>query len=188
MRVVIAITGASGAIYGLRTLEYLRSRPDVETHLVLSRWARNTLEYETGITVDKIVPLADYYYTEDDMTAPIASGSFRHDGMMVIPCSMKTLASIASGMCDGLIARAADVTIKEGRRLLLATRETPLSSIHIKNMLKLSYTGVTIMPPVPNFYSMPQSIDEIVNAFVGRALAVMGIENDLYASWKGEQG
>ncbi len=187
MKIVIAITGASGAVYGLRALEYLHGRSDIETHLIVSRWGSKTIEHEIGMTADSLCSLADFCYSEDDMTAPVASGSFGHDGMLIIPCSMKTLASIASGMSDGLIARTADVTIKEGRRLVLAARETPLSSIHLRNMLKLSNAGVTIMPPVPGFYSLPQTLDDIVCAFVGRALAVLGIENDLYTPWKGEQ-
>lgn len=185
MKLIVAMTGATGAVYGLRLLSYLRERSDVETHLILSRWARATIEHETGRRAAAVEALADYCYDNGDLGARVASGSFSHDGMVVLPCSMKTLAAVANGFSDELIARAADVTLKEGRRLVLAVRETPLSAIHLENMLKLARLGVRIMPPVPNFYAKPQSIADLVDSFTGRVLDAFGIENDLYAAWQG---
>jgi 4-hydroxy-3-polyprenylbenzoate decarboxylase len=186
MNIVIGMTGATGAIYGVRMLEYLSGVPDVKTHLVISRWAQETIAHETRMAVADVIALADYYYSQDNLAAAISSGSFAHDGMIVVPCSMKTLGTIANGIGDGLISRAADVTMKENRKLILAVRETPFSPIHLENMLKLSKLGVTIMPPVPNFYSKPNTLDDIVNSFAGRALAHLGIPNDLYKPWGGE--
>lgn len=184
MRIVVGITGASGAVYGITILEYLKLR-QIETHLVISRWANRTIELETGYTPDQVAALADVCYGADDMAAAVSSGSFAHSGMIIAPCSMKTLASIACGCADNLIARAADVTIKEGKKLVLLPRETPLSPIHLENMLKLSRIGVVIMPPVPAFYNRPADVIDIVQQTAGRALDLMGIQNDLFRRWEG---
>lgn len=185
MRIVVGMSGATGAIYGIRLLEYLR-KTDVESHLVISQWAAETIKYETGLMPDDVYKLADYHYAADNMAAAISSGSFHHDGMVILPCSMKTLACISNGISDNLIARAADVTIKERRPLVLSVRETPLSPIHLENMLKLSRIGVCIMPPVPNFYSLPHSLDDIVDSYVGRVLDHLKIQNNMYHAWNGE--
>lgn len=185
MNIVVALTGATGAVYGIRLLQYLSQRPDVTTHLILSRWAEETIRHETDFTVEQVLSLADRHYDRENQAAAISSGSFSHDGMVILPCSMKTLSAIAYGLSGELIPRAADVTIKEGRKLILAVRETPLSPIHLENMLKLARLGVTIMPPVPNFYSRPQTLEQLVDAFTGRVLARLGIENDLYTPWEG---
>lgn len=183
MRIVVGITGASGAIYGITILEYLKSL-QIETHLIISRWARHTIELETDYTVEQVVALAGYHYRADDMAAAVSSGSFIHGGMVVAPCSMKTLAAIACGYSDNLIARAADVAIKERRNLVLLPRETPLSPIHIENMLSLARIGVTIMPPIPALYHRPETLKDIVNQSAGRVLDLLGIENDFFRRWQ----
>lgn len=183
-KIVVGITGASGSIYGIRILEEL-GKLGVESHLILSDWAGNILEDETGYTVEQVKALADVVYDYRNMGASVSSGSFLHDGMVIAPCSMKTLAAVHSGYCDNLINRAADVTIKEGRRLLLVVRETPLSPIHLRNMQELAAIGVRIMPPVPAFYHKPQTIEDIVNHSVSRMLDQLGIENTLGKRWQG---
>lgn len=182
MRLVVAVTGATGAIYATRLLEYLKSL-QVEVHLLVTRWARETIRLETGLNNEALGNLATRIYQEDEMAAPVASGSFQHQGMVVIPCSMKTLAGIASGYAANLIMRAADVTLKEGRKLILVPRETPLNAIHIENMLKLARTGAIIMPPMPAFYYRPQSIEELVDHLVGRILDQFGLEHNLVRRW-----
>ncbi|MFX4263402.1 UbiX family flavin prenyltransferase [Pelotomaculum propionicicum] len=182
MRIVVGITGASGAVYGITILEYLKLR-QIETHLIISRWAEQTITLETGYRPEQVAALAYRCYAADDMAAAVSSGSFVHSGMVIAPCSMKTLASIACGFSDSLIARAADVTIKEGKKLVLMPRETPLSAIHLENMLKLARIGVAIMPPVPAFYNRPAAVDDIVKQSAGRALDLLGIENDLLRRW-----
>ncbi|NLX64168.1 MAG: UbiX family flavin prenyltransferase [Clostridiaceae bacterium] len=185
MRIIIAMTGASGAIYGIRLLSYLSKMENIEVHLIISSWAQKNIEYETNYSLEQVRDMCDICHDETNMSASIASGSFSHDGMVVIPCSVKTLASIAVGYDDNLISRAAGVTIKEGRKLILAVRETPLSPIHLENMLKLSRIGVTIMPPVPSFYSGQKTIDDLVDTFIGRVLNQLNIQNSLYKSWNG---
>lgn len=187
MRVVVGISGASGALYGITVLKYLKLC-HVETHLILSRWARRTIELETDYTPEQVAALADCCYPADDMAAAVSSGSFTHRGMIIAPCSMKTLAAIASGFSDNLIARAADVTIKEGRRLVLLPRETPLSPIHLENMLKLARLGVVIMPPMPALYHRPATVEDVVSQSAGRALDLLGIKNDLFRRWESPQG
>ncbi|MBN2324164.1 MAG: UbiX family flavin prenyltransferase [Spirochaetes bacterium] len=182
-KIIVAITGASGAVYGVRTLTALREA-GVETHLVMSRWACETLKTETDLTVERVKKTAVRAYDEKDLSAPIASGSYASDGMVVVPCSMKTLASIASGYAENLISRAADIAIKEGRRLVLVPRETPLSPIHLENMLKLSRLGVVILPPMPAFYCKPEKIEDLVDGTVGRILDRLEIPNSLYRKWK----
>ncbi|WP_338823530.1 putative UbiX-like flavin prenyltransferase [Moorella humiferrea] len=184
MKLVVAVTGATGAIYAVRLLKALKAR-QVEVHLILSRWAGETLHLETGLTEEDIRHLASYYYKEEDLTAPVASGSFQHQGMVIVPCSMKTLAAIAHGYAENLIVRAADVTIKEGRKLILVPRETPLNAIHLENMLALARLGVTIMPPMPAFYYRPQSIDDLVEHLVDRILDHLGLGGGTATRWRG---
>ena len=184
MRLIVGLTGATGTIYGVRLLERLREL-DVETHLVISRWGARTLAHETPYSREHIESLATAVYAPGDMGAAISSGSFKTDGMIIAPCSAKTLAAIAHGVGDNLIHRAADVILKERRRLLLAVREAPLSDIHLENMLKLSRMGVVILPPVPAFYNHPKTIDDIVNHVVQRALDQVGIHIDVVQRWDG---
>ncbi|KAJ4136605.1 phenylacrylic acid decarboxylase [Fusarium equiseti] len=183
-RIVVGITGATGAPYAIRILTLLQHL-GVETHLIISKWALATLKYETSMSEADIRGLASRSYTAKDLSAPIASGSFQHDGMMIVPCSMKTLAAVRSGYCDDLISRAADVTLKEDRKLLLAVRETPLSSIHLENMLALRRANAIIFPPVPAFYTRPGGIDDIVDQSAGRMLDMMGIFTGGFERWEG---
>ncbi|MGO0123496.1 UbiX family flavin prenyltransferase [Desulfothermobacter acidiphilus] len=187
MRLVVALTGASGAHLGVRLLELLREHA-VETYLILSRQAETLIEEETALPVSEVKRLANSAYGETDWHAPVASGSFCHQGMVVIPCSMKTLAGIASGYAENLILRAADVTIKENRPLILVPRETPVSAIHLENMLKLARLGVVIAPPVPAFYQRPASLEESIDFFLGRLLNLLGIPNQLVRPWPHSSG
>jgi 4-hydroxy-3-polyprenylbenzoate decarboxylase len=181
-RLIVAITGATGVIYGVRLLELLRDA-DIETHLVISPWGRRTLLHETAYSVDQVTRLATVTYQAGDQGAAISSGSFLTMGMAIVPCSMRTLAAVAHGLGDNLVHRAADVVLKERRTLLLAPREAPLSEIHIDNMLRLSRMGVVIGPPMPGFYQRPQSIDDIVNHSVHRMLDQFGIHIDGSSRW-----
>jgi len=183
-RLVVGITGASGVILGIRLLEVLRSM-DIETHLVLSPAARITIAQETSWKVSDVLELASVNYNYQDIGAAPASGSFSTLGMLVIPCSIKTLSAVANSYADDLITRAADVTLKEGRPLLLVVRETPLHRGHIRLLDLAARAGAIIYPPVPAFYALPKSIDDIVNNTVGRILARIGIENDGYTRWEG---
>ena len=182
-RLIVGITGASGSIYAVRLLEMLRET-DVETHLVISRWGARTLVHETNYTLDHVQRLASMVHPLTDQGAAISSGSFVTMGMVIVPCSVRTLAAIAHGLCDHLVHRAADVVVKERRKLVLAVREAPLSEIHLENMLKLARMGVVIAPPVPAFYSRPDTIDEIVNHTAARLLDQFGIHVDM-ARWPG---
>ena len=186
-RLIVAITGATGAIYGVRVLQRLREA-DVETHLVVSRWGARTLLHETSWSREQVEALASVTYAPADMGAAISSGSFRTDGMVVVPCSAKTLAAVAHGYSDNLVHRAADVILKERRRLVLAIREAPLSEIHLENMLKLARMGTVILPPLPAFYNHPQSIDDLVEHTVARVLDQFGIEVPSAMRWAGEMG
>lgn len=179
------MTGATGAIFGVRLLEVLKDC-DVESHLVMSNWARRTLEHETPYTVKQVCALADVYHNSANMAAEISSGSFITDGMVVIPCSMRTLSGIAHGYGEHLVHRAADVILKERRRLVLVVRESPLSELHLENMLKLARVGVTIIPPMPAFYNHPKSIDDIVNHIVARVLDQFGITARFAKRWDGK--
>jgi 4-hydroxy-3-polyprenylbenzoate decarboxylase len=181
-RLIVAITGATGAVYGIRLLEMLRESA-VESHLVISPWGRRTLIHETSYTVDQVQQLATVTYAASDQGAAISSGSFLTMGMAIVPCSMRTLAAVAHGLGDNLIHRAADVVLKERRKLLLAPREAPLSDIHLENMLKLSRMGVVICPPMPGFYQRPLSIDDIVNHSVSRMLDQFGIHVEGAERW-----
>lgn len=180
MRLVVALTGASGQIYGIRALEMLKNK--VETHLIISNSAKVTIEVETEYSMEYIKSLADRFYEESELKAPISSGSFKHSGMLIAPCSIKTAASIAYGITNNLITRAADVCLKEGRKLVLLVRETPLHYGHLKMLARLAKIGATIMPPIPAFYTKPKSIEDIVNNTVSRALEILGIEVD-YPRW-----
>lgn len=181
-RMIIGITGASGIIYGIKLLTLLKTL-HIETHLVVSKSAYQTINLETNFNKKEIVALADVYYQNGDIAASIASGSFQTMGMIIAPCSMKTLAEIASGIGANLIARAADVILKERRRLVLLTRETPLHQIHLKNMLTITEMGGIIAPPVPAFYPRPQDIDELVTHTVGRVLDLFNLEHNFVKRW-----
>jgi flavin prenyltransferase len=187
-RLVVAITGASGAVYGIRALQILHADPAVETHLVLSSAGRLTITQETSWQVQDVLSLADVTYPPDDVGAPIASGSFAVAGMLVAPCSIKTLSAVAHSFAGDLIARAADVQLKEGRPLLLLVRETPLHLGHLRLMVRAAEIGAILMPPVPAWYAQPASIEDIVDATVGRALARLGLDNTLYPRWAGSTG
>jgi 4-hydroxy-3-polyprenylbenzoate decarboxylase len=184
MRLVVGMTGATGAPICVRLLEALQAM-DVETHLVISRWARMTLQQETGMNFAQLSALATVSYKPDDQAATISSGSFRTDGMIVVPCSMKTLASIRVGFGESLISRAADVTLKEQRKLVLVTRETPLSVIHLENMLALSRMGTVIFPPVPAFYNEPSTIAELVEHLTARILDQFDLNLPTARRWSG---
>jgi 4-hydroxy-3-polyprenylbenzoate decarboxylase len=183
VRLVIAITGASGVIYGIRALEALK-KLRVETHLILSEWGEKTIKIETDKTGDYVRSLATKVYEDTNMAAPVSSGSFRTDGMAVIPCSMRTLASIANGLDDTLVSRAASVCIKEGRKVVLMPREAPLSKIHIENMGKLAgMHNIVIMPAMPGFYHRPQTMDDLIDHVVGKTLDQFGIDHELFRRW-----
>jgi len=182
LKLIIGITGSTGAIYGIRMLETLK-KLNVETHLIMSEWAEKCVSMETEYTIDYVKSLATNTSNEKNMASSVSSGTHRVDGMIIAPCSMKTLSAIANGYDNTLIARAAGVTIKESRKLILMARETPLSAIHLENMLKLSRLGVVILPPVTEFYTKPKSIDDIVNHGVGKCLDQFNIEHDLYRRW-----
>lgn len=184
-RLVVGITGASGAIYGVRLLERLRAL-EVETHLVLSRWGARTLVHETRYSVDDVQRLATHAYASTDQGATISSGSFVTMGMIVLPCSMKTLGAIAHGTGESLVPRAADVVLKERRRLVLGVREAPFHDIHLENMLRLSRMGVIISPPVPAFYNHPKTIDDLVDHTVTRMLDLFGLHDDRTQRWDGQ--
>lgn len=185
MRLIVGMTGATGSALGIQLLRELRGHDDVETHLVLSRWARATIGLETGLSVCDVTDLAEVSYSPDDQGAAISSGSFRTDAMVIVPCSMKTLAGIRAGYADSLVGRAADVVLKERRRLVLVPRETPLSEIHLDNMLALSRMGVAIVPPMPAFYNHPTSADDIVRHLVTRILDQLGIDCSGARRWEG---
>lgn len=181
-RLIVGITGATGAIYGIRLLEALKGGP-VETHLVMSDWARKTIAIETGRSPSDVLALADRTYRPDNQAAAISSGSFRTLGMVIAPCSMKTLAGIANGFADNLVSRAADVQLKEGRKLVLLARESPLNAIHLENMLKLARAGAVVAPPCPAFYAHLTSLDDMVDHTVGRLLDQFDIEHSLVRRW-----
>jgi 4-hydroxy-3-polyprenylbenzoate decarboxylase len=183
-RIIVGITGASGAIYGVRLLEALRTQ-GVETHLVMSRWGARTLVHETQYSPRDVQQLATHVHAINDQSAPISSGSFLTRGMIVAPCSMRTVAAIATGYGDNLLHRAADVILKERRRLVLVVRESPLSEIHLENMLKLARLGAVICPAMPAFYQQPRTIDDMVRQTIVRILDQIGIHLDAQR-WSGE--
>ncbi len=182
MKIVVGITGGSGAIYSVAFLQALK-QAGVEAHVVMSTMGEQVLEHECGFTREDISAYAERVYDNRDLFAPIASGTFKMDGMIIVPCSMKTLAAVATGYSDGLLARSADVTLKEGRKLVIVPRETPLNQIHLDNMLKLSRMGVTIMPASPGFYNHPQTITDIVGSMVGKMLDAFNIEHSISSRW-----
>lgn len=184
MKVVVGISGGSGAIYAVSLLKALKTM-NIETHLVVSTMGEYVVDHECGMGIDELKKMATHFHDNKNFAAPIASGSFRVDSMVVVPCSMKTLAGIANGFSDGLLTRACDVMIKEGKKLILVPRETPLSPIHLENMLKLSKIGVSIVPPTPGFYNHPQTLEDIVLNMTGRILDMMDIDNSLVNRWKG---
>lgn len=186
MDLIIGVTGSTGIIYAVRLLEKLKEMPQVKTYLIMSKWAIANLAIETDYTYDYIKSLATFTYDNDNMAARIASGSFMNSGMIILPCSMKTLSAISNGYADSLISRAADVVLKENRKLVICPRETPLNAIHLENMLKLSRLGVQIVPPMPGFYSKPKTIDDIVNHHVMRVLDQFNISIYDEKRWKGE--
>ncbi len=181
-RLIVGISGASGVVYGIRLLEALGPLP-VETHLVVSKSAEVTLAHETRLKVAEVQALADVWYPAGDMAAAISSGSFRTRGMVIAPCSMRSLAEIAGGVTTTLLTRAADVVLKERRRLVLMVRETPLHQGHLRNMLAATEMGAVIAPPVPAFYTRPQSIEELVDQSVGRVLDLFGLETGRLRRW-----
>ena len=181
MKIVVGISGASGSILGVRLLQELKGK--AETHLIITETAKQILEHETGFSVKSVEQLATKSYKNSDFFASVASGSFQTDGMVIIPCSMKTLAGIASGFSDNLLLRTADVCLKERRKLILVARETPLSYIHIKNMKTVSKAGAVILPPVMTFYSKPKTIDDMVNHIVGKVMDQLGFQME-YKRWK----
>ena len=182
MKLIIGITGSTGIIYGVRLLEVLKEK-NIQTHLIITEWAKKCLAMETSFTVDYVKSLATSVSDETNMAASVSSGTHKIDGMIVSPCSMKTLSSIAVGYDETLIARAAGVTLKESRKLVLVTRETPLTAINLENMLKLARLGVVILPPVPGFYTKPKTIDDLVDHIVGKCLDQFNIEHNLYKRW-----
>jgi 4-hydroxy-3-polyprenylbenzoate decarboxylase len=184
-RLVIAMTGASGAVYGVRLLEQLRETPGVETHLMISDAAALNLHHELDLKRKEIEALADVVHSVRDIGACVASGSFHSDGMVIAPCSMKTLASVAHGMCDNLITRAADVMLKERRRLVLMVRETPFNLAHLRNMTAVTEMGGIIFPPLPALYQRPRTVAEMVDHTVGRVLDLFSIEQSLAPEWQG---
>lgn len=185
-KIIVAITGATGAQIGIRLLQTLR-RLNVETHVIISKWASETIKWETDYTPSAIKALADHAYSPHDLAAPIASGSYRVDGMVVAPCSVKTLAAINAGICDDLVTRAADVCLKERKRLVLSVRETPFSEIHLRNMMEVTRAGAIVAPPVVAFYTKPSSIDDILDQMVGRLLDLFDLDARNFERWDGMQ-
>lgn len=185
MRLVVGISGSSGSIYGIRLLEVLRGVPDLETHLILSAAAKRTILEETDYTIQEVEALAGCAYDNRDIGAALASGSFRTGGMVIAPCSIKTVSALANCYAETLICRAGDVTLKEGRPLVVVVRETPLHAGHLRQMLALAELGAVILPPVPAFYQRPKTVDDIVNHTVGRILDRLGIPHGLTREWTG---
>lgn len=184
-RIIVAISGASGAVYGVRLLQALRDRNGIETHLVVSDPGWHNLRHELGLERAGLEPLAHAVHEVRDVGASIASGSFLCSAMVVAPCSMRTLAAVAHGLADNLITRAADVMLKERRRLVLMVRESPLSLIHLRNMVSVTEAGAIVCPPLPAFYQRPQTVDDIVDHSVARVLDLLDIPHDLAARWSG---
>ena len=183
-RLVVGITGASGSIFGIRLLNALVDE-NIETHVIASKWAQRTMEHETGYNLDSLREISDFYYSPNDMGANVSSGSFITEGMVIAPCSARSVGAIANGLGEHLVHRAADVILKERRKLVLVVRETPLNDIHLENMLKLSKMGVTILPPMPAFYNHPKTLDDMVNHIVVRILDQFQIESEMAKRWDG---
>ena len=186
-RLIVGLSGASGVIYGIRLLQLLRGRPDLETHLVISKPAERTIAEETNFKVDEVKAMASVVHGIQNIGASIASGSFKTEGMVIIPCSIRTVSAFAYCISDNLLTRAADVALKERRRLVLVVRESPLHVGHLKSLLAAAEAGAVILPPAPAFYSLPKTLDDIIDHTVGRVLDHFGIEHDLVRRW-GENG
>ena len=182
-KIVVGITGASGSVYAVRLIDVLREQ-NIEVHAVVTDSGQRVLDYECGVTMEELSRRVDVLYPNADVGAAIASGSFRMDAMVVLPCSMKTAGAIAHGVTDDLLTRAADVTLKEGRRLLLVPRETPMHEIHLENLLRLARAGAVVMPAAPGFYHRPETLDDLVNMMVGKILDRLGIEAELFPRWR----
>ena len=182
-KIVVGITGASGSVYAVRLIEVLREQ-GIEVYAVITDSGQRVLDYECGVTMEELSRRVDVLYPNTDVGAAIASGSFRMDAMVVLPCSMKTAGAIAHGVTDDLLTRAADVTLKEGRRLLLVPRETPMHEIHLENLLRLARAGGVVMPAAPGFYHRPETLDDLVNMMVGKILDRLGIEAELFTRWR----
>ena len=182
-RLIVGITGASGSVYAVRLIDVLREQ-GIEVHAVITASGQRVLAYECGVTMEELSRRVDVLYPNDDVGAAIASGSFRMDAMVILPCSMKTAGAIAHGVTDDLLTRAADVTLKEGRRLLLVPRETPMHEIHLENLLRLARAGAIIMPAAPGFYHRPETLDDLVDMMVGKILDRLGIEAELFTRWR----
>lgn len=185
MRLIVGISGASGVIYGIRMLEVLKEQPDVETHLVISNGGKLNIALETDWDVKDVEALADEVHSDQNLAATIASGSFKTGGMVIAPCSMKTLSGVVNSYADTLVVRAADVVMKENRPLVLMPRETPLHTGHLRLLHEASLMGITISPPMPAFYNDPQSIDDLINHNVGRVLDLLGLDNNIVKRWAG---
>jgi len=188
MLLIVGITGASGVIYGIRLLEVLKTNKEVETHLIISEAGEEIIKHETDWELKKVRALADVCYDIDDIGSRLSSGSFKRDGMVIAPCSMKTLSALANSYSDNLIARSADITLKERKRLVLLARETPLHLGHLRNMVKLTEMGAVIFPPVPAFYHKPQTIQDLIDYTVGRVLDIFDIKHNLLPRWAGLAG
>jgi 4-hydroxy-3-polyprenylbenzoate decarboxylase len=185
MELIVAITGASGAIFGIRLLEILKTIDNVQTHLIISKSANITIKHETNYQLSQLKALANFCYNIEDIGACLASGSYKMDGMIIAPCSTKTMSSIAHSYCDNLISRAADVILKERKKLVLLLRETPLHLIHLRNMLAVTENGGIIYPPVPAFYGNPKDIDDLINQTLYRVLDLFDIDNGQLKRWNG---
>jgi len=186
MRIIVGISGASGVVLGLELLKALKEHP-VEIHLLISEGARITFPYETEASLDDVIALADRYYDMNDLAAPISSGSFPTAGMIIIPCSMKTLSAVAHGYADNLMVRAADVCLKENRRVVLVPRETPLGKVHLKNMLEAADNGCAIIPPMLTFYNSPHSLQDQIDHLLGKVLMQFGLEHPAFKPWLGKR-
>lgn len=184
-RIIVGVTGASGAIYAYRLVQVL-ANSGIEVHFVASKAGWEVLKYECNITRSDLTKKVAVIYDVNRIDSAIASGSFPCESMVVVPCSMKTLGMLAGGIADNLLTRAADVTLKEGRKLVLVTRETPVHAIHLENMLKLAHAGAKILPASPGFYHLPKTLDDLVNMLVGKICDSLGVENDLFKRWDGE--
>lgn len=186
MKLIVGISGATGAIYGIRTLQTLQAL-QIEAHLVLTDSAKRTIELETMFSVKQVEGLADYVYDNDDIGASISSGSFKTDGMLIAPCAIKSLSALANSYDDSLLIRAADVILKEKRKLVVIPRETPLHTGHLKLLLAVAEMGTVVLPPMPAYYHMPKTIDDIINQTVGKALDQFNIEHQLFKRWEGTE-
>ena len=188
MLLIVGITGASGVIYGIRLLEVLSTNKEIETHLIISEAGAKNIGYETDWKVEQVRALADFYHDIHDTGAKLASGSFKRDGMVIAPCSMKTLSALANSYDDNLITRSADVTLKERKKLILLVRETPLHLGHLRNMEKVTEMGAVVLPPIPAFYHRPRTIQEVIDHTIGKVLDIFGIEHNLFSRWSGTTG